>query len=215
MGRLILVSVLQDLCPRCGAELLDVTRACAVCGLDETGSSAHSLDASAGIRLRPMDLALVTLAILALVVVAFEAGSWLRSTAAPPSAASAVLESASVGIAAPRSRIVFAERLGDSLELETYRTQFTRDDTIAWRAEFVSPPPGSELTVVIEWYSIRERMKLSESRVTLGDPELTMVASDEVPLSELVPTAGLYAVSYYAGDTKLAEGIFELLPRDD
>jgi hypothetical protein len=33
-----------------------------------------------------------------------------------------------------------------------------------------------------------------------------------VLLEDLVPTAGLYEVRYYAGDAKLAEGIFEVLP---
>lgn len=70
----------------------------------------------------------------------------------------------------------FAERLGDGLELESYRTQFTRDDTIAWRAELVEPPPAGELTLVITWVSIRERMQLSESRVEISDPELPIIA---------------------------------------
>ena len=116
--------------------------------------------------------------------------------------------------AARPGRVLFAERLGDSLELESYRSQFTRDDTIAWRAEFEEPPRTDELTVVIAWYSVRETMQVSESTVALRDAEMTMVASDEIQLADLVPTAGLYSVTYYSGDTKLAEGIFEVLPPD-
>ena len=41
-----------------------------------------------------------------------------------------------------------------------------------------------------------------------------MIGRDEIPLEDLVPTAGLYSVTYYAGDAKLAEGIFEVLPPD-
>jgi hypothetical protein len=57
-------------------------------------------------------------------------------------------------------------------------------------------------------------MQLSETAVTLRDAELAMIASDEVRIEDLVPTAGLYEVRYYAGDTKLAEGVFEVLPQD-
>jgi len=161
-----------------------------------------------------MGLAMLTLATVGIAVIAFGIGLGFRSqtsTGTPSSEAAA--PSVEVSALAPSGRILFAERLGESLELESYRTQFAYGDTIAWRAEFADPPQIDELTVVIEWYSIRERMKLSESTVTLGDAELTMVASEEVPLHELVPTAGLYAVTYYAGETRLAEGIFELLPR--
>ena len=50
----------------------------------------------------------------------------------------------------------------------------------------------------------------------IGRPVLTVDATDEesTKLAELVPTAGLYSVFYYSGDTKLAEGIFEVLPAD-
>jgi len=162
-----------------------------------------------------MGLAMLTLATVGIAVIAFGIGLGFRSqtsTGTPSSEAAA--PSVEVSALAPSGRILFAERLGESLELESYRTQFTYGGTIAWRAEFVDPPQTDELRIVIEWYSIRERMKLSESTVTLADAELTMVASEEVPLHELVPTAGLYAVTYYAGETRLAEGIFELLPRD-
>ena len=67
---------------------------------------------------------------------------------------------------------------------------------------------------MITWVSVRERMQLSESAVAIRDGELTMLARDEVPLRDLVPTAGLYEVTYHAGGVKLAEGIFELLPPD-
>lgn len=160
-----------------------------------------------------MGLAWLTLAAVGIGVVAFAAGLEFRSQTGTSTPASEAANPVGMPIEAPRGRILFAERLGESLELESYRSQFTYGDTIAWRAEFADPPPTDELTVVIEWYSIRERMKLRESTVTLGDAELTMVASDEVPIDELVPTAGLYAVTYYAGETRLAEGIFELLPR--
>lgn len=163
-----------------------------------------------------MDLALLTLAMVALIVVALGAGWRLGATSVavqapqPTAAASRAL----VPVAAELGRVLFAERLGESMELEAYRTQFTMEDTIAWRAEFLRPPPTSELTVVISWVSVRERMQLSEASVTLRDAELAMVASDDVPLDDLVPTAGLYEVRYYAGDAKLAEGIFEVLPPD-
>lgn len=169
-----------------------------------------------GIHLGPMGLAVLTLAMLGLVIVAFGAGFRLGSPIAAPdeTGSPAVAEAAALVAVAPLGRVLFAERLGESLELESYRTQFTADDTIAWRAEFLQPPPTGELTVVIAWQSIRETMQLSEAAVTLGDADLAMVASDEVPLGDLVPTAGLYSVTYYAGDTKLAEGVFEVLPPD-
>lgn len=111
-------------------------------------------------------------------------------------------------------RVRFAERLGESLELESYRTQFTRDDTIAWRAEFVEPPRTNELTLVITWVSVRERMQLSVATVAIADAELRMIGRDEVRIGDLVPTAGLYEVAYFADDVRLALGIFELLPPD-
>ena len=163
-----------------------------------------------------MHLALLTLAIFALIAVALIAAWRLGSSSAVVQAPiqEAAGSRADVPVAAELGRVLFAERLGESLELEGYRTQFTADDTIAWRAEFLRPPPTNELTVVISWVSVRERMQLSEASVTLRDAELAMVASDEVLLDDLVPTAGLYEVRYFAGDTKLAEGIFEVLPPD-
>jgi len=160
-----------------------------------------------------MGLAMLTLATVGIAVIAFGIGLGFRSQTSTGTPSSEAAPSIDISALAPSGRILFAERLGEALELESYRTQFAYGDTIAWRAEFADPPQTDELTVVIEWYSIRERMKLSESTVTLADAELTMVASEEVPLHELVPTAGLYAVTYYAGETRLAEGIFELLPR--
>ena len=172
-------------------------------------------DTERGVHLRPMDLALLGLAMVALVVVAMGAGRRLGASSAilqepePTTAESRAL----VPVATELGRVLFAERLGESLQLEAYRTQFSSGDTIAWRAEFPQAPTG-ELTVVIAWQSIRERMQLSEETVTLGDAELAMIGRDEIPLADLVPTAGLYSVTYYAGDAKLAEGIFEVLPPD-
>jgi hypothetical protein len=160
-----------------------------------------------------MGLALLALAVSGLVAFAFGAGMRLGATSAAPDASDVpevvVVETIEV---VPMGRVRFAERLGDGLVLESYRTQFTRDDTIAWRAEFVEPPGRGELTLVITWVSIRERMELREAKVAIADAELRMVASDEVPLGDLVPTAGLYEVAYYAGDVRLAIGVFELLP---
>ena len=160
-------------------------------------------------------MALMALTVVALVVVAFGAGvrlgrpADLASSPEPPPAADVA-----VVPAPPVGRVLFAERLGESLELEDSRTQFDEHDTIAWRAEFLQPPPTTEMTLVIAWQSIRETMQLSRTVVPVADDRLTVVASDEVPLGELVPTAGLYSVAYYADDTKLAEGTFELLPPD-
>ncbi len=159
-----------------------------------------------------MGLGLLGLASAILLIVGFGAGLRLGSagetadTGTPPTRA---LTDELDGMPGP---VLFAERLGDGLALESYRSQFTVEDTIAWRAELSEPPPTNELTMVIAWQSIRERMEVSETTVMLADSQLTMVASDEVPLSVLVPTAGLYAVTYYGGGTKLAEGVFELLP---
>jgi hypothetical protein len=65
--------------------------------------------------------------------------------------------------------------------------------------------------------SVDHRTPIDEAQrdeVPIGDAQLTMVATDELQLADLVPTAGLYSVSCYAGDRKRAEGIFEVLPRD-
>jgi hypothetical protein len=156
-----------------------------------------------------MALAIASVGVL---MIAFGAG-WrlsVRSEPGPPIAAGVPR----VLPAEPIGHVLFGERLGPSLALEGQRREFRREDTIAWRAEFLAPPPTENLTLVIEWQSIRERMELRRTTVTLGDPALTVIGSDEVLLGDLVPTAGLYSVSYYAGDTMLAEGIFELLPRD-
>ena len=65
---------------------------------------------------------------------------------------------------------------------------------------------------MITWVSVRERMQLTETTVAVGDAELRMIGSEEVPLADLVPTAGMYEVAYYDGEEKLAVGVFELLP---
>jgi hypothetical protein len=209
--------VLQELCPRCDAEWLSDVRVCPACGFDRAGSRSSNegaMDASR--HLRPIDAAIVLMATIVIAIVSFGAGFSLRSDQAvrDPVDEPQVVEGAiRVPVALP-GRVLFAERLGDSLELESYRTEFTRDDTIAWRAEFEDPPAADELTVVIAWYSVRETMRVSESTVAVRDAALKVVARDEIRLADLVPTAGLYSVTYYSGDTKLAEGIFELLPRD-
>lgn len=162
-----------------------------------------------------MGLVLLGLASAILVTAAFGAGVRLGSvieTADTPAPTTPSRRTLADAIGAMPGPVLFAERLGDGLALESYRSKFTADDTIAWRAEFAQPPPTDEVTVIIAWQSIRERMQLSEATITLADAELSMVASDEVPLTDLVPTAGLYSVTYYGGDTKLAEGVFELLP---
>lgn len=209
--------MLQDLCPRCGADWLDGARACPACGFDAIGLRASSVgDATRQIHLRPMDLALLSLAVVALIVVALGVG-WRLGQAGAVAQAPAQAAAGSdpvIPVAVELGRVLFAERLGESLELEAYRTQFTAEDTIAWRAEFRQPPPEGELSVVIAWQSIRERMQLSEETVTLRDAGLAMIGRDETPLEDLVPTAGLYSVTYYSGDAKLAEGIFEVLPPD-
>jgi ribosomal protein L37E len=206
--------VLQELCPRCGADWLDGAHECAACGF-QTDARAYEVGGMERRRYsRSSQAAVLLLAATAIAIVSFGAGFGLRSDMADldDTDAAIVHDGARDGPVAGPGRVLFAERLGDSLELESYRTQFTRDDTIAWRAEFQEPPPASELTVVIAWYSVRETMQLSETTVALTDAELTMVASDEVQLADLVPTAGLYSVTYYSGNTKLAEGTFELLP---
>jgi hypothetical protein len=159
---------------------------------------------------------LLALTIIGLVVVAFGAG-WRLGRPDPvvdDTEPSTVADAAGSRSEPSVGRVLFAERLGDSLELKAYRSQFRRGDTIAWRAEFREPPGTDEVTVVIVWQSIRETMQLSRSTLPVRDAELTVIANDEVPLDELVPTAGLYSVSYWAGDRKLAEGVFELLPPD-
>lgn len=206
--------MLQDLCSRCGAEVSDPARACPSCGFDPAAPGAPA-DGSRGrgIHLGPTALALLALGIVSMLIVAFGAGLRYQSSTAGVDGVDSPGPSRPIAVILPvRGRVLFAERLGESLELESCRTQFTRDDTIAWRAEFVEPPRTGELTLVITWVSIRERMQLREVTVAIADDELRMVASDEVPLGELVPTAGLYEVAYYADDVPLAVGVFELLP---
>lgn len=209
--------MLQELCPRCNAEWFDDAGACGACGFDPSGSRARAgAGPNGGGWIHRATWLAVLLAATGIAIGGFGAGFWLRSEMPAPdvSDAPAVAANASAAPIAERGRVLFAERLSSSLELDSYRTQFTRDGTIAWRAEFPEPPMATELTVVIAWYSIRESMKLSETTVPVRDPQLTVVATDELQIADLVPTAGLYSVSYYAGDRKLAEGIFEVLPRD-
>jgi hypothetical protein len=203
------------MCPRCGLEWVGDAVLCPACGFDRVGRRSPTADDTGrGVRPRPLELAWLASAGLAVAIVAFGAGWQLRtSTTAHNLPAPRVTARAADPVAvASIGPVLFAERLGESLELESYRTKFTRGDTIAWRAEFLEPPPAGELTMVIAWQSIRERMELRQATVMHRDPGLTMVASDEVPLDDLVPTAGLYSVAYFAGDIKLAEGIFEVLP---
>ena len=161
-----------------------------------------------------MALASLALGTVAIVVLAFGAGMRLESSTAgiDPVVSSSGPSQRTALIVPVSGRILFAERLGESLQLDSYRDQFTRDDTIAWRAEFVEPPRTGEVTLVITWVSVRERMKLTEATVAVGDAQLRMIGSEEVPLADLVPTAGMYEVAYYDGDAKLAVGVFELLP---
>ena len=203
--------MLQDLCPRCGEEWLGDGRPCPARGFEQVGARAT---ADWVLQLRPIGLVLGALAMVALIVVAFGAGVQLQSAALPRDAAGSpqVAVARDLDTPPPLGRVRFAERLGEGVELQSYRTRFSADDTIAWRAEFAEPPPTGELTVVIAWQSIRERMQVSTATVRLADAELTMIASDEMLLRDLVPTAGVYSVSYYAGDLKIAEGAFELLP---
>jgi len=206
----ILVRVLQELCPRCGAEVSDPARACPVCGFDPGGPADRP---GGGMFLGRKALALLALGTVAMLIIAFGAGLRFQSFPAGVDAVASPAASQPTAVVLPeRGHVLFAERLGESLELESYRTQFTRDDTIAWRAEFVEPPGRGELTLVITWVSIRERMQLREVTVAIADDELRMVASDEVPVGDLVPTAGMYEVAYYFDDIPLAVGVFELLP---
>jgi hypothetical protein len=204
--------VLQELCPRCGNEYFDEKLPCSACGWQPVEpASVGALGSRFANR--------VLLGIAAAAIVAVIAGSGFQAPPpsadlrSPPSAGGA--QRSDLPIAPPRlGRVVFAERVAASTELQWHQTQFSAGDTIAWRAEFVEPPRAAELTVVIAWQSHRERMELSRATVALGAPELIGVLRDAVPVDELVPTAGMYAVSYFAGDEKLAEGVFEVLPPD-
>lgn len=165
-------------------------------------------------RLGPIGLAAVLLAVVGLAAVAFGAGHRIGSSvpASEPAEVLAATGSADASPVARIGRVRFGERLGESMELESQRRSFSQGDTIAWRAEFPGPPPSDELNVVIEWVSVRERMKLSEETVAIQDRSLAMSVRDEVAVRDLVPTAGLYTVTYYADGERLAEGVFELLP---
>jgi hypothetical protein len=199
--------MLEDLCPLCGAAYPTDADACLICGF----SDGHARPR------RPADRALPIVAILAagaVVGLVLALGSDPRATEPAPSPAHG-------SAASDRAELPQPPRVGPVLfvdqhrgPLDRYRTRFERHETIAWRAEFPEPPGTDELTLVIAWQSIREEMVLSRTTVRMQDAESTVIASDETPISELVPSAGIYAVTYYAGDTKLAAGVFEVLPRE-
>jgi hypothetical protein len=207
------VAVLQDLCPRCGAALPETALACPACAYDQLGRSTPTgADSSHQRRMQPPVRMAIGIAAAGVLIMAFGTG-WRLSARAerdPP----ITHAGPRVPSPPPIGRVLFGERLGPSLELEGHRRAFRSEETIAWRVEFVAPPLTDELTLVIEWQSIRERMELSQTTVPLADPALTVIGREEMPLGDLVPTAGLYSVAYYSGDAKLAEGVFELLPRD-
>ena len=210
----ILGVVLQDLCPRCGQEMAPGSAVCPACGYESLAPDLS--DSARADRRSPIGLVALFVGVLGVAAVAFGAGFRLGASSAGPVAVSesARVPGADVSTRPSLGRVSFAERLGESLELEAYRRQFTSEDTIAGRADFVEPPPTGDLVMVIEWQSARERMRLTQETVTLGDPGLAASGHDEVPVRDLVPTAGLYSVAYYADGMKLAEGVFELLPPD-
>ncbi|MEP7081731.1 MAG: hypothetical protein ABI841_02015 [Chloroflexota bacterium] len=190
----------------------DPTRACPACGFDPASPAPADRPPGPGILLGPTALALLALGTVAMLIAAFVAGVQLQSAADGDAVASPTSTQPTALSLPVRGRILFAERLEDALELESYKDQFTRDDTIAWRAEFVEPPRTGELTLVITWVSPRERMQLTETAVAVADSQLRVIGREEVPLADLVPTAGVYEVAYYDGDATLTVGVFELLP---
>jgi hypothetical protein len=209
--------MVQDLCPRCGSEVPQSAPACPSCGSDLLGSPAFAGGtARKGLYLRGIEAIAASIALVGLFAISFGVGWHLSARDSTRDAAeTGATPLATSSERLPRAQlghVRFAERLGQSLELESYRTQFARDGTIAWRVEFLEPPGVTELTVEIAWQSIRERMLLSRYEVVLSDDQLAVIGSDEVAVADLTPTAGLYAVSYFAGETKLAEGVFEVLP---
>ena len=210
MRRPILDTVLQDLCPRCGSDRLGVDGACGECGFDPGVLRREAV--SPGITLGPLGLAVLALATVGVAIIALGVGLRLAPDRPDPEVVLAPTATPRVSPPAEVGRVLFAERLDEGLALVGYRTEFTRTDTIAWRAELSEPASSTDLTMVIAWTSIRETMQLSRSTVTIRDPELSVIGRDEVLVDDLVPTAGLYSVAYYDGDTKLAEGTFELLP---
>jgi hypothetical protein len=204
--------VLEELCPHCGNERIDdLRRPCPACGYEPIGL------AGAGTTGLPRTYRLLLgLAGAAVVAVILVTGFGFRPQP-PASGSSAPAATQRASLPAPPARlggVVFAEGLDASMELEALRSQFAQSDTIAWRAEFVEAPSSAELTVVVAWQSIRERMELSRHTVRLGAGRRLSVVRDEVAIDDLVPTAGLYTVTYYEGDAKLAEGVFEVLPPD-
>ena len=205
--------MLQELCPHCGNEWID-TRPCPACGYDPVDARGPAGARATSSRLaRPVPIGLSSAAIAAVIIVS---GSGFRAQSPSPSpgqtSSPQLAERADLPAAPRLGRVVFAEGIGESMELESRRSQFAQGDTIAWRAEFVDAPLTAELTVVIAWQSIRERMELSRDTITLAGTDLMSVVRDEVAIDELVPTASLYSVSYFAGEAKLAEGVFEVLP---
>jgi hypothetical protein len=205
--------VLQELCPHCGDEWIDDTRPCRTCGYGPVDSRDPArARATIGPLALPVLIGLSAAAVAAVVIVS---GSAFQAPLPSPSPGqTSSPQRADLPMAAPLGRVVFAEGLNAAMELESRRSQFAPGDTIAWRAEFIDAPNAAELTVVIAWQSIRERMELSRDTIALGSTGVMSVVRDQVAIDELVPTAGLYSVSYFAGDEKLAEGVFEVLPPD-
>lgn len=215
-GRPILVAVLQELCPHCGNEWIDDTRPCPACGYDSVDTRGPSSAHATSTPLAPPILIGLSAAAVAAVVIVSGLASRAQSPSPSPGQTSSPTFAERADLPTPPrlGRVVFAEGIGAANELESRRSQFAPGDTIAWRAEFVDAPRAAELTVVIAWQSIRERMELSRDTVALAGAGVMSVVRDEVAIDELVPTAGLYSVSYFSGEAKLAEGVFELLPPD-
>lgn len=205
--------MLQELCPQCGNERFDDLRPCPTCGYEPVGPRGRAGAGATGPRANRLLLGLAGTAIVALILAS---GFGFRQQPPPLSSSE---PTASRGQRAdlpapprPMGRVQFAAGLDGSMELESRRSRFAQTDTIAWRAEFVDAPRAAEVTVVVAWQSIRERMELSRHTVRLGAGQRLSVVRDEVAIDDLVPTAGLYAVTYYEGDAKIAEGVFEVLP---
>jgi hypothetical protein len=210
--------MLQELCPACGVEITAEARVCLACGRELGPFGAPRGEARLASGRRRFAYLAIAIALAGLLAIAFGTG-WrlgmsMASAPAPTRAVPASATARDISPVPPVGRVLFASRLSDSLELESYRSHFGRDETIAWRAELSEPPPTPELTVVIAWYSIREEMVLARETVTMRDRQLTVIGRDEIALTELVPTAGVYTVTYFSGERKLAAGSFEVLPAE-